>query len=144
MKAFAEREGARVPPVRITRHRRRSLEAIAIENAVEGCVGETFGAAVARFQSKRADDKGLRSAMKRIAADETEHAELSWDLARWLDRRLSPAARACVKSARSRAVEVLARSVAASSESGASVPLGLPTAGQASAIVEHLRKSVWA
>jgi hypothetical protein len=144
MKAFAEREGARVPPVRVVRQRRRSLEAIAIENAVEGCVGETFGTAVARFQSKRADDKGLRSAMRRIAADETRHAQLSWDLARWLDRRLSPDARACVKSARSRAVGALARSVAASIESSAIVSLGLPTADQASAVVEHLRQSVWA
>jgi hypothetical protein len=144
MKFFAEREGARVPPARVARQRRRSLEAIAIENAVEGCVGETFGAAVARFQSQRAANRGLRLAMKGIADDETRHAEFSWELARWLGPRLSLAARTRVKRARSRAVRTLARSVAVEIDGTAIATLGLPSAAQATALVAYLRKSVWA
>ena len=52
----------------------RELEAIAIENAVEGCVRESFGALLATWQAKTAGDARVRAAMKRIARDETRHA----------------------------------------------------------------------
>src|SRR5262249_33228761 len=37
----------------------RALDEIAIENAVEGCVRETFGALLAVFQATRAQDPGI-------------------------------------------------------------------------------------
>lgn len=43
-KRLARRYGGSTPRPRIERHPVRSLEAVALENAVEGCVGETFGA----------------------------------------------------------------------------------------------------
>src|SRR5580658_1383630 len=45
IRSFAERAGARVPSLRVKAARARSLEAMAVENAVEGCVNETLGAA---------------------------------------------------------------------------------------------------
>src|SRR5436305_808711 len=48
----------------------RTLEAIALENAVEGCVGESFGALVATWQSENATDAAVRDAFQAIAADE--------------------------------------------------------------------------
>jgi hypothetical protein len=53
----------------------RTLEAIATENAVEGCVRETYGALVALWQARHARDPVVAAAMAPIAADETRHAD---------------------------------------------------------------------
>ena len=108
MRGFATRFGVvphrarfgRTPPV-------RTLESIAIENAAEGCVRETYGAAVALWQGKHAQDHAVARAMARIAQDETRHAQLSWDLAAWAEHRLSPSGRARVEQARARALAEL-------------------------------------
>ena len=105
----ARRHGALVSVSRVRRGPGRTLEAIARENAVEGCVHETFGALVAAWQAAHAPDASLRQTFQRIAADEARHAALSWALARWAEARLDPAARARVATARVRAVRVLRR-----------------------------------
>ena len=53
------------------------------ENAREGCVRETFGALIAMHQAERAGDPIIRRAMRRIAEEETRHAELAWEVASW-------------------------------------------------------------
>jgi hypothetical protein len=78
----------------------RSLEAIAIENAVEGCVRETYGALVALWQARHAQDPAVAAAMASIAEDEIRHAELALEVADWMEPRLSRAARRRVESAR--------------------------------------------
>ncbi|HXN33811.1 MAG TPA: ferritin-like domain-containing protein [Polyangiaceae bacterium] len=143
MKQLAERAGARVGDVRVQRPGRRGLEAMAVENAVEGCVGETYAAAVAHVQAHCATDHHLRAAMKRIASDETRHAELSFELARWFEKHLSAAGRRRVRSARTRAVQALARSVRRHAYGTAAVALGLPTGDQADALIDELRQSLW-
>jgi len=65
----------------------RSLEALAVENAVEGCVRETFGALVAGYQARTAGDEALRRIMTRVAAEELLHAELAELGALQLDER---------------------------------------------------------
>jgi len=143
MGKLAERADSLVGAVRVERRRRRTLEALAVENAVEGCVGETYGAAVARIQAKRAGDRRFRGVMMRIAADETRHADLSFELARWFDQQLSPAGRRRVRDARNRAVHELARSVRRAAPGSVVVTLGLPTADQATALIDELRRSLW-
>jgi len=91
----------------------RSLEALAVENAVEGCVRETFDALVAGYQARTAGDEALRRIMTRVAAEELLHAELAWDVSEWLDTQLDAAARDRVRAARLAAAEELARGVAA-------------------------------
>lgn len=141
---FAERAGARVPAVQIERQRLRTLEMMAVENAIEGCVGETYGAAIAHFQANQASDPTFRLAMKRIAVDETRHAELAFELARWFDENLSNPARCRVRAAQRQAVRARARSVKhLRYRDGAAITLGLPTAQQAAVLVEELRRSVW-
>lgn len=88
---LARRYGARVAVTPIAPAARRSLYALAIDNAVEGCVRETFGAAVAAYQSLAAGDPAIRMAMASIARDEARHAELAWDTHRWLAPQLSAA-----------------------------------------------------
>lgn len=67
----------------------RGLFAIALENAVEGCVRETYGAAVACFRAMRAEDASVRAAMESIARDECEHADLAHRITAWALPRLS-------------------------------------------------------
>jgi hypothetical protein len=104
----ARMRGAPVSAPRVLRHAIRPLEAVARENAVEGCVNETFGALIAAFQAEHAPRASLRRVFARIAADEVRHAALSWAVARWAEARLDPAARARVAAARARALRTQA------------------------------------
>src|SRR6185436_2341236 len=85
----------------------RPLGMVALENAEEGCVRETFGALVAIYQAERAEDRTVRRAMKRIAEDESRHAELAWDVALFCDERLDTRERAAVHAAMHEALETL-------------------------------------
>ncbi len=71
--------------------RTRSVFEIALDNAREGCVRETFGALLGWALAGRARDAKVRDFYSRIARDETRHASLSWRLHAWLragrDRR---------------------------------------------------------
>jgi hypothetical protein len=140
--ALAEEAGARVPQVRVAPFEERSLEAIATENAVEGCVRETFGAAVAAVQAKRASHRGLRAAMRRIARDEAQHAQLSWAVADWIDAKLDAGARKRVRRMRERAAVELLREVSVDPSAIARRDLGLPSAAEARAMVLSLRVSL--
>ncbi len=111
MTALAHRYGATSAVPRVQKARARSAERIARENAVEGCVRETYGALLATWQSALAGDHRIARAMRQIARDETRHAALSWDIAGWLEPRLSPAARRRVEAARLRAAHELSTEV---------------------------------
>jgi len=87
----------------------RSLFAIAVENAVEGCVRETYGALVGLMEARGSSDAQVRRAMESIGADECRHAELSWAVAEWVAPRLTAAELADVKHAATQAVDELAR-----------------------------------
>lgn len=107
MRRAAKRFGVMPPVPRVGAVAPRSLRAIAEENAVEGCVRETFGALIATYQARHAVDPELAALFTSIARDETEHAELSWDLAAWLDGELSAEDREAVDSARRHAIAEL-------------------------------------
>ncbi|MDP2273358.1 MAG: ferritin-like domain-containing protein [Archangium sp.] len=106
----------------------RSLRALAIDNAAEGCVRETFGALVAQYQALHAEDPRIRKAMIGIAEDETRHAELSWALDRWVLGQLDADDQSAVHEARARAVEKLRQELEAPVEAILVREAGLPTA----------------
>jgi hypothetical protein len=136
MSRLARRHGAVPAPVRIGGKRRaRSLEAFAIENAVEGCVRESFGALVAMRQSLHARDPELAREMGSIARDETRHAALAWEIARWIEPRLSVAARARAEQAMGDAFAALRREVESTPADLACV-LGLPAGRDGAALVD--------
>lgn len=87
--ALAERFGASVAPHHVIDTAPRSLFELALDNAVEGCVRETYGALVAEVQARRAGDPQIARAMQVIAREETTHAALSWDLATWFESQLT-------------------------------------------------------
>jgi hypothetical protein len=130
--------GAVAPPVvRVDRPKGvRTLEAIAVENAREGCVRETFAALLAERQARRAASPRVRAAMTGIARDEATHAALSWCVAEWIEPRLSSRARRRVDRARRAAISTLRRELLAIP--AANTQLGLPGAAEASALLDAL------
>lgn len=91
-----------------------SLEEIAMENRVERCLRESYGAAVAAFQAARATDPRIAQALARIAVDEAAHAELSWSIDAWATARLDRRARGRMDVAYAEAREALRSEVALS------------------------------
>jgi hypothetical protein len=142
-RALARRSGGAAAPVAPTKPVARSLEAIALENAVEGCVRETFGALLATHQAEHAADPVVRAAMQRISADETRHAALSWQVARWLDTRLSPAARTRVTAARRHAARELVQGAAHEEAPAFATRIGLPDRPRAAALAAALSRALW-
>ena len=118
---------------------RRSLLAIALHNAVEGLVRETYGAAVARFAHLRGPDPHLSRALASIARDECAHAALSFRVAEWIVPRLDREGRARHDDAIRGAIAELRREIA-----GDATPpelrraLGLPSRGEAETLLGHV------
>jgi hypothetical protein len=141
--ALAENEGGVVPEVREEWREVRSLEDMALENTIEGCVRETFGAAIAMIQAARARDAHVRRAMKSIARDETRHAELSWAVARWLMPKLDVASRHRVHEAQEKAIAALVHDAAQEPDQSLTEKLGVPSAPQALAVLADLKAALW-
>ena len=140
MNGQAARHGAIAEAARVRRRRPRSIDAMALENAVEGCIRETFGALVLRFQSVHASDPTLRRFFARIAADETRHAALSAEVARWIDERLGTKARARVASAKRSAIRSLERSIRSRTPSALDQAVGQPAPVVALALLAGLTR----
>lgn len=90
------------------RDKEPSLFDLALDNAVEGCVRETYGALVAAFQGQRAAEPEVRAIFQRIAEEESDHAELSFALDAWYQSQLSVAERAAIQAAKDKALDDLA------------------------------------
>jgi hypothetical protein len=104
--ALAVAHGGRVPtPTRA--HDVPTRLALAEHNAREGCVYETFAALVAGVRARRTSDLRLRRVFARVAADETRHAQLAWDLDVWFRGQLDAGAVARVEAARQEALAQL-------------------------------------
>ena len=96
-----------MPEVDLPPFQPRSLEAMCLENAVEGCVRETFGALVTGWQARTAGDAEVRRALGPISRDELRHAELAWAVDDWAAGRLTPVERERIRQARREALSVL-------------------------------------
>ncbi len=115
----------------------RSLLAIALENAVEGCVRETWGALLAAYQAEHAEGS-LRGMFRVIARDEAQHALLGHRVAEWAERSLPATERAQVASARAQAVEALFASLAVEPAPEFVRVAGVPRSAQALAMARTL------
>ncbi|HEY5924025.1 MAG TPA: hypothetical protein VIV11_20235 [Kofleriaceae bacterium] len=139
MRGIAARYGAAVPAVDVALPVPRSLEEMAIENAIEGCVRETWGAVVALWQAHRAHDPELRAIYRGIAADEARHAALGWAIDAWVRTRLDAAAHARIDAARERAV----RELFEGHNPEALAVLGLPHGNEAHGLLARTNETVW-
>ncbi len=141
--ALARARGAEPPTPTIAATPIRGLQAIATENAIEGCVRETWAALSAAHQALHADDPALRRIYAEIAADEARHAELAWSLDTWLSGQLGPAARAMVAHARAAAVRELAAWIDGAHDEPALLALGVPAQATARRLVAGLDAALW-
>lgn len=122
----------------------RGLFEVALENAVEGCVRETYGAVVGHHQAEHARDPLVRAAMAQVAEDETRHAALSWAVAEWALPQLTDAQRAVIRGAQRVAIDALTRSVSTPDSTALLQDAGLPAPDVAAAMLHGLREQVWA
>ncbi len=124
---LARRFGAEPVVPEVAPSKPRSLLSLAVDNAAEGCVRETFGALVAQYQARHAEDEDVRTSMQRIAEDETRHAELSWDIDAWAQHQLGAAGRVTIRQARRRALETLREEVLEAYDADVARVAGLPS-----------------
>jgi len=139
MQRLAARYGGRPSrPHVATERRSRTAYEIAHENAVEGCVRESFGALIAWQQSVLAADPMVAQTMRRIAVDETWHAQLSWQVAEWLEPQLTATERMQIARARAQAVKQLQRELATDFLPDAGrAQLGWPSQAQRHALLQR-------
>jgi hypothetical protein len=131
---LARRFGATRPPVRVAPAAPRSLMALAIENAREGCVAESFAALLANFQAATAADPEVRAHLISIAGDETRHAELAWEIDAWLRARLPPRERAHLAAVRADELARIAAELDAPPDAELQRAAGLPAPAAARAL----------
>ena len=139
MRKLATQYGAVVPQVSVSLPAQRTLEEMAIENAVEGCVRETWGAVVALWQSHRAADPEVRAIYRSIADDEARHAALGWAVDAWVRTRLDAAAHARIDAAREQAV----RELFEGENADVLAVLGLPIGDDARGLLARTNETVW-
>jgi hypothetical protein len=121
----------------------RDLESIALENCVEGCVRETYGALLALHQAQRARDPRIRQLYAHIAADETRHAALSWDVSAFAERHLGRAAGRRIADARRRAVADLRASAGGELPTDLAEHAGLPSPERSGSFLDQLDRALW-
>lgn len=112
------------------------LDAVAqaIENVVEGCIGEAVAALHAAHAAVHANDPLVRDVFAQIAADETQHALLAHDLVALYATQLDTAGRTRVLATLATALANPAyRAVPAGL-----VELGVPADGRLAAAVDEL------
>jgi hypothetical protein len=135
---MAERLGATVRPPTVADIEERTPFEIALENAVEGCVKETYAALLAHYQAQHVADRSLAAMMSVIAEDETRHAALAWEVAEWLEPRLTDDERAEVQRARTTAIEELRASLSVEPPAELVNGVGMPSAAHALAMLDGL------
>jgi hypothetical protein len=140
---IAQRFGATPTTPKILSQPVRSLEEIALDNATEGCVRETFGALLGHYQAATARDPEIAALMREIAQDETRHAALSYQLDAWIMPRLAPAARARVDAARHAAVSELTEAVSAQPSRQLRELAGFPDATTAATLIANVASDLW-
>jgi hypothetical protein len=117
---------------------------MARENAVEGCVRETYGAALALIGAARAEHHEVRKALCTIARHECRHAELSWQVAEWATALLGARQRGTIRHAMRRAVAELASVDEEAIDDEARGVVGMPSGAERRALVGALDRRVFA
>ena len=141
--ALARRFGGVVTKPSVPDVAPRALFDVARENAVEGCVRETFGALVATYQGGHAVDADIRAAMRVIANEETRHSALAWEIAAWAEPLLTTSERAEVAEARRVAATELRCELHAEAPHGARALAGAPMARDAVAMFDAAAAELW-
>jgi hypothetical protein len=122
------------PPPRVV----RPLLAMTIENAVEGCVRETYSALECAWQAEVATDAVVRCTMSRIARDELRHLALAWAVHAWALGKLDAAGRARVRKAQRDEITALKRELERDPHESLLASGGLPRAWQSQCLIDAI------
>jgi hypothetical protein len=140
--ALARRFGEEpIAPLPVPARAIRPLLEMALENAVEGCVRETYSALECAWQAEVAVDPVVRATMKRIARDELRHLALAWEVHAWAMGRLGRAGRARVRGAQRCEIAVLLGEVATDPHASLVDTAGLPRAYQSRALIDSIARA---
>lgn len=138
MRALARRLGIAVHIPKTSLPSIPSLEQMATHNAVEGCIRETFGALMAQYQARHAQNPEFAAAMKTIAVEEAHHAALAYRIDVWARKRLDVGARQRIDVAQQQAIDELLREAAHAPSLGLSNAFGLPDACTTTTLLRSL------
>jgi hypothetical protein len=116
----------------------RSLAAMALENAVEGCVRETYSALECAWQAEVATDPVVRATMKRIAKDELRHLALAWAVNAWVLGRLEPRDRARILAAQHAEITTLRAELSDDPDASLVSEAGIPRGAQSRKLVDAI------
>jgi hypothetical protein len=94
-------------------------------------------------QGERACDRDVRQAMRTIARDELGHAHLSWQMAEWIEARLSDEERAAVAAERQRAIAELEREIDRATPASWRHALGMPSREESRTIFTAMYEALW-
>jgi hypothetical protein len=143
MCGLARRFGAEPEHAAVSPNAVRTRFEIARENAVEGCIRETYGAVLGLIGAMRARDPKVRAVMHSIARDECEHAALSWRIANWMTAQLDEHERRMVRSAMREAVSQLSAREQSALSDECRVLSGMPTREERRHIFQLLDREVF-
>ena len=121
----------------------RSFFEIALENAVEGCVNETFAAALGYWQQEHAVLETFKQVIAHITEEESKHAALSWEIHEWAFPQLSINEQQQIRQAQLNAIERLEQTFMVEEESSLRQALGMPDRDQVQALLKQLRTELW-
>lgn len=134
---------AAVPTVEVDDFQLRSLFEVALENAVEGCVNETFAAACGIWQHQHAELDAFKAVMGRVAEEESGHAELSWGIHQWIMPQLTEAQQQHIRAAQAEAIESLHATFQVEENPQVRRAVGLPESADALRLLGELRGQLW-
>lgn len=144
LRALAAKHGALGTRPLVKQTGVRSLEELAIDNAVEGCGREAFGSLVGWYQAATAGDDLFREVIMRIADDETRHAALSYAIHTVARFRVSSEVRRRIDEVREEALTTLASSVAERPPATLAKAFGLPSGSAARRLAQDFANTVLA
>jgi hypothetical protein len=144
MARLARRWGGRPIAPNVQRSELRSLGELALDNAVEGCVNETYSALRAAYQARVARDSACARVLRGVARDELRHAAFSWQLAGWAEQRLNEVERRRVREARRWALSTLQGHVPLTPSCAAHAQAGVPTPADTHKLVAGLSRVIGA
>jgi len=121
----------------------RGIVLSAIDNAVEGCIRQTYGALVVTYQAKGAKDLPTRDGMRSVASEKRRHAALAWRASVWFEKRLPSNDVERIRRAQHEELEALGREVDPGLTPFERGLLGLPDRDRALSILERLTRELW-
>lgn len=140
---LAKAHDASIPRLEVEDFQLRSLFDIALENAIEGCVNETFAAACGLWQQEQAEHEAFRSVIAYVTEDECRHAALSWAIHEWAMPQLTSAEQAHIRQAQTEAVDALAHNFLREEHPAVRRAVGLPEMTDAARLFQNLRTNLW-